>query len=219
MTTSETDVPVLEASGLSVGYNDVAVVHDVDLKVGRGELVALLGPNGAGKTTTLLALAGVLRALGGVVLWLGNPTTEPLYKRARQGLGLLTDDRGVLRSLSGGDNLRLAGVSDSSAIALFPELSAKLTLRVGDLSGGEQQMLAVAKSLGRQPALLLADEISLGLAPLIVKRIFNVIRAAVENDRVAVRYKPCRFAADPRLLFTGRKYPGVIGIQQGLGLA
>jgi ABC-type branched-subunit amino acid transport system ATPase component len=181
----ETGRYTIQGVGLSAGYGGVAVVHGIDLAVGKGELVALLGPNGAGKTTTLLTLAGAMAPLSGVIRWRDQSTHAPLHHRARDGLSLLTDDRGIFRSLSCADNLRVARVSESDALTLFPELAPKLKLKAGDLSGGEQQMLAVAKALSREPALILADELSLGLAPLIVARLLSAIREAVDTKGVS----------------------------------
>src|SRR5262249_24570472 len=133
--------------------------------------------NGAGKTTTLLALSGELPPLKGEVLLSGKPTSAPLHRRARQGMSYVTEERSVFKSLSGWDNLRCAGVPAAEALALFPELERCLDRPGGLLSGGEQQMLTVARALARKPRLLLADELSLGLAPLVVDRLLNAVRA------------------------------------------
>src|SRR6185437_7832409 len=124
----------------SAGYGGQPVVHDLDLAVEPGEVVCLLGPNGAGKTTTLLALSGVLAPLGGEVEFDGETTRAPLHKRARKGLGYVTEERSVFKGLSTRDNLRCGGVSTADALALFPELEKRLGVRGGLLSGGEQQM-------------------------------------------------------------------------------
>jgi branched-chain amino acid transport system ATP-binding protein len=170
---------VLEARGLSAGYGPRPVVHDVDLALQPGEVVGLLGANGAGKTTTLLALAGELPLHAGQVLLGGAPTTASLHRRARQGLTFVTEEKSVFMGLSARDNLRVAGVDEATALELFPELERLLPVRAGLLSGGEQQMLTLARALSRRPTVLLADELSMGLAPLIVKRLLeSVVRVA-----------------------------------------
>jgi branched-chain amino acid transport system ATP-binding protein len=148
--------------------------------------VCLLGPNGAGKTTTLLAMSGELPLLGGEVLFDGEPTTAPLYRRARAGLAYVTEERSVFKSLSGFDNLRTGGVTPEDVLALFPELERCLGTRGGLLSGGEQQMLTVGRALARKPRLLLADELSLGLAPIIVDRLLQAVRTAATERGMAV---------------------------------
>ena len=171
---------LLETKGLSAGYGGQPVVHDVDITVEEGEIVALLGANGAGKTTTLLTMAGELPPIGGEVLIDGEPTKAPLYRRARNGLGYITEERSVFMGLSARDNLRCAGVSQAKALELFPELERVMGTRGGLLSGGEQQMLTLSRALGREPRLLLADELSLGLAPIIVDRLLKAVRAAAD---------------------------------------
>jgi branched-chain amino acid transport system ATP-binding protein len=178
--------PLLEARGLAVGYNGVPVVRDVGLRVDRGEVVALLGPNGVGKTTTLLTLSGELPPITGEVIWQGLGTTAPLYKRARQGLGLVTEDRSVFMGLSTADNIHLGRIPHARALAVFPELRALLPRRAGLLSGGEQQMLAIARALARDPKLLLIDELSLGLAPMIVARLLRAVRHAASDRGIGV---------------------------------
>jgi branched-chain amino acid transport system ATP-binding protein len=178
--------PLLEARGLAAGYNGVPVVRDVDLRVDPGEVVALLGPNGVGKTTTLLTLSGELPRIAGEVTWQGLDTKAPLYKRARQGLGLVTEDRSVFMGLSAADNIHLGRIPQARALAVFPELGALLRRRAGLLSGGEQQMLAIARALARDPKLLLIDELSLGLAPLIVARLLRTVRHAASDRGLGV---------------------------------
>jgi branched-chain amino acid transport system ATP-binding protein len=173
---------ILAARGLSAGYAGQPVVHELDLEVQPGEVVCLLGPNGAGKTTTMLALSGELPALGGHVEFDGEATTAPLHKRARQGLAYVTEERSVFKGLSTRDNLRCGGVEAADALAVFPELEKRMNVRGGLLSGGEQQMLTLARALCRRPRLLLADELSLGLAPLIVDRLLQAVRAAADRD-------------------------------------
>ena len=173
--------PLIEAVGLSTGYGSVAVVRGVDLHVEPGEVVALLGANGAGKSSTLLALAGVLPVLEGEVRWRGQRTTAPLHRRARDGLAFVTEQRSVFARMSTMDNLRVGRCHVGRALELFPELEARLHIRAGLLSGGEQQMLTLARALARNPRLLLADELSLGLAPLSAARLLRAVRQAADS--------------------------------------
>jgi branched-chain amino acid transport system ATP-binding protein len=177
---------LIEARGVSAGYGRMAVVRDVDLRVDSGEVVALIGANGAGKTTTLLTLAGELTPMEGEVRFLGQPATSPMHRRCRNGLGYVTEERSVIMGMSVSDNLKLAGVSPEAACGLFPALEGILGRRAGLCSGGEQQMLSLARALGREPAVLLADELSLGLAPIIVDNLLTALRAAVDERGVGV---------------------------------
>ena len=171
-------VPLLAARGLSVGYGSTPVVSDLDFEVHAGEIVALLGRNGAGKTTTLLGLAGELRPTAGTVLWEGSPMRGPLHQRSRRGLGFVTEEKSVIFGLSVLDNLRLGRGDLDRAFTLFPELVPLRRRVAGTLSGGEQQILTFARALSRGPKVLLADELSLGLAPVIVSRLTAALRQA-----------------------------------------
>jgi branched-chain amino acid transport system ATP-binding protein len=174
---------LLELRGLTAGYGGVAAVRDLDLTVASGEVVALLGPNGAGKTTTLLAACGAVRPLAGSAAFGGSPLDRRVERNARAGLALVPDNRGVFHSLSVQENLRLAakGGAVGEVLDLFPELRDLLGRRCGLLSGGQQQMLAVAKAMLGGPRLLLVDEMSLGLAPLVVRRLLPVIRRLADH--------------------------------------
>ena len=172
---------LLEVEGLRVGYGAVAVVEDLNLRVERGQIVALLGPNGAGKTTTLLGVSGALPVQGGEVRFKGKPVKDPLHRRARNGLGLITEGRGIFKQLSTRENLRVGGVETDSVLEMFPQLEARLDVKAGLLSGGEQQMLAVGRALSRNAELLLIDELSLGLAPLIVDGLLQVLRTTADR--------------------------------------
>jgi branched-chain amino acid transport system ATP-binding protein len=169
---------LLEARSLSAGYGRLAAVSELDLSLRPGEVVALLGANGAGKTTTILTLAGELRPLGGELLWRGAPTRAPLARRTREGLGLVLEERSVFASLTVAENLNIGRGSVADALELFPELVPHLKRRAGLLSGGQQQMLAVGRALAARPAALLVDELSLGLAPVLVERLLEGVRAA-----------------------------------------
>lgn len=171
---------VLEARALSVGYGDVAVVHNLNLRVRDGEIVVLLGPNGAGKTTTMLALCGELKPTYGSVLWRESVTKAPLHKRSQNGMALITEERSVFMNLTVAENLRVGG-ADHTALERFPELQPLLKRRAGLLSGGEQQILTVARALARRPKAILADELSLGLAPLIVSRLLGELKSAARE--------------------------------------
>ncbi len=170
--------PLLEASDLVVGYGPVSVLQGVNLLVRPGEVVALLGPNGSGKTTTLLALAGELRLMSGEVKLFGRPAQPGLHRRARSGLRLITEDRSVFMGLTVYENLRLGQKNIEPCFEIFPQLRPLLRRKVGVLSGGEQQMLTLARALSSGASLLLADELSLGLAPVVVSQLLEAVKNA-----------------------------------------
>jgi branched-chain amino acid transport system ATP-binding protein len=181
-TVNGSTVPLLAAKDMVVGYGSVHVLKGFNLAVLPGEVVALLGANGAGKTTTLHALAGELPLQSGSVSLLGRTIQSPLHRRARWGLGLLTEERSVFMKLTVEQNLRLGRGSIERALEEMPELRSLLKRRGGLLSGGEQQMLSLARALAGDYKVLLIDEISLGLAPIIVQRLHRAIRkAAIER--------------------------------------
>jgi branched-chain amino acid transport system ATP-binding protein len=173
--------PLLQAVSLAAGYRSVPVVTDIDLRVHPGEVVALLGANGAGKSTTMMALAGVIKPLSGAVNWLGHSANLPLHVRARRGLAYVPEQRSTISSLTTQENLRLGRGPIERAVELFPELGPLMARRAGLLSGGEQQILTLARALAVGPRLLLADELSLGLAPLVVGRLLEAIRVAADR--------------------------------------
>ena len=172
---------VLTVRQLTTGYDDVVVLDGLDLDVAAGEVVAMLGPNGAGKTTLLRALSGQLPISKGQVVFKGEEQHRGLHHRARRGLGYIGDDKSIFPGLTTKENLKLARGDSAAVLAMFPELGSRLAIRAGLLSGGEQQMLAVGRALGRKPDLVMADELSMGLAPLIVKRILKTLRAAADS--------------------------------------
>jgi sulfate-transporting ATPase len=168
---------LLAIRGLDAGYGGVPVVHGLDLSVQAGEVVALLGPNGAGKSTTLLTIAGELTPLGGSMERLGTTNKRmPLHQLVGLGLGFVMEERCITSRLTTGENLRLGGGGIDDAVEIFPELGKLLDRPAGLLSGGEQRMLALARVMAAKPKLLLADELSLGLAPQLVERLLTALR-------------------------------------------
>ena len=172
---------LLEVRALDAGYRGQAVVRELDLEVRSGEVVCLLGANGAGKTTVLQTLAGELPALAGEVQLFGQASGAPLYRRVREGLAYITDERSLIFGLSVKDNLSLRGGSVESALQLFPDLEPLLQRRAALLSGGEQQMVTMARCLAAGPRLLIADELSMGLAPKVVDRLLLRLRDAADQ--------------------------------------
>jgi len=179
---------VLDVNGLNAGYDGSAVVRDLDLHVDAGEVVALLGPNGAGKTTTLLAVSGLAETIGGSITVLGRPgpSLKRAFRLARQGVAHVPENRGLFNQLTTRENVELgpAGKAGIPAVVeLFPELERLLDRKVGLLSGGEQQMVALGRAIAGRPKLLMIDELSFGLAPALVERLLPVVRlAATEGD-------------------------------------
>ena len=179
---------MLEVRGLKVSYGGINAVKGVDLDVAEGELVTLIGANGAGKTTTLKALAGLLRPAAGRIHYNGvDITARPAFELVRQGLALVPEGRGVFGRLTVEENLAMGAYSrrDRARITtdfdrvygLLPRLAERRRQPGGTLSGGEQQMLAIGRALMSRPRMLLLDEPSMGLAPLMVQTIFETIRA------------------------------------------
>jgi branched-chain amino acid transport system ATP-binding protein len=178
---------MLKVRGLEVAYGGIRAVKGIDLEVRGGELVALIGANGAGKTSTLKALSGLLRPAAGHIDYDGAEVTgKPAYHLVRRGLAMVPEGRGVFPRLTVAENLAMGAYirNDKTAIArdldraytLFPRLAERRLQLAGTLSGGEQQMLAMARALMCRPRLLLLDEPSMGLAPLMVQKIFETVR-------------------------------------------
>ena len=182
---------LLDITGLSTGYDGVPVVRDLDLHVDEGEVVALLGPNGAGKTTTLLTVSGVLPVIAGDIVVLGKSVkSRKAHHIARDGVAHVAEDRCLFFQLTVRENLRLGSAKGSEAttraLEYFPALEPLMDRRAGLLSGGEQQMLAMARALAGQPKLLMVDEMSLGLAPIIVERLLPVLRRIASETGAGV---------------------------------
>jgi branched-chain amino acid transport system ATP-binding protein len=173
--------PLIEAKGVDAGYAGVPAIHDLNLSVSPGEIVALLGANGAGKSTTLLTLAGELKPIRGHVYFDGVETRKPLNWRARHGMRLITEERSVIMTLSVADNLKLLHKEPDRCIELFPELKPLMKKKASLLSGGEQQILTLARAISGDGRLLLADELSLGLAPLVSDRLLIAVRKAADR--------------------------------------
>jgi len=198
MSASVHEPPVLELRGVSAGYGRIEVVHDIDLVVPAGSVVALLGPNGAGKTTTLAAIAGTIPLMQGDLLLDGRSVRGlSTYERTRRGIVLVPEGRSVFPSLSVEDNLELvvrAATNDSltrnerlsEVWEIFPRLAERREQRAGTLSGGEQQMLALSRAFLSSARVLLMDEISMGLAPVLVENLFDAVKKLRDRGRTIV---------------------------------
>ncbi|MDO8704192.1 MAG: ABC transporter ATP-binding protein [Sulfuricaulis sp.] len=182
----------LQTRDLEVVYGGIRAVKGVDLKVERGELVCLIGANGAGKTTTLKSLCGMLKPSRGEILYEGKPITgRPSHELLRLGISLVPEGRGIFGRLTVEENLMIGAYSrnDSAEIRadlerhyeLFPRLLERRVQQAGTLSGGEQQMLAIGRALMSRPRLLLLDEPSMGLAPMLVQKIFATIKRIAQE--------------------------------------
>ncbi|MDQ6746597.1 MAG: ABC transporter ATP-binding protein [Candidatus Dormibacteraeota bacterium] len=185
----EPDLPLLALSGVTAAYGKIEVLHGVDLVVNRGEVVALLGPNGAGKSTTLKVISGQMVPTGGCVhvacRHVNGVKPEEL---ARIGVCTIPEGRGIFRNLTVRENLRMATFSgaqyghvEDKAFAQFPRLKDRAGQQAGTLSGGEQQMLSMARGLVTEPGVLLLDELSMGLAPMIVGELYEIVDGIAET--------------------------------------
>jgi branched-chain amino acid transport system ATP-binding protein len=189
----EPEVPLLELRGVTAAYGRIRVLHGIDLVVPRGQVVALLGPNGAGKTTTLLVATGQHPAQAGCVHVAGRHVNGAKPDAlARLGLCTIPEGRGVFRNLTVRENLVMAsyrGIPEADvidrAVARFPRLGERIGQVAGTLSGGEQQMLAMARGLATDPGLLIIDELSMGLAPLIVAELYEIV-AGIAQEGVSI---------------------------------
>ncbi len=192
---NQTAEQLLSVENLDTGYAGVPVVRDLDIYLNAGEVVALLGPNGAGKTTTLLTVSGIIPLLGGSIKVLGeNVDSKNPHKNARLGLSHVAEDRSLFFNLTVKENLQLGLRGDKEmqeegmekALELLPALRPLMDRRSGLLSGGEQQMLAMARALVSKPKLLLVDEMSLGLAPIIVEQLLPIVRNIADETGAGV---------------------------------
>jgi len=210
---------LLEARGLHAAYGETKVLHGIDFSVEEGGVTALLGANGAGKTTTLRAICGMVRTRGDLILGGENISGVATEDIVRRGVAHVPDGRGTFMELTVEENMRLGAYvrkdreveSDFERMfGYFPRLKERLRQQAGTLSGGEQQMLAITRALLLRPRLLLLDEPSFGLAPLIVKEIFNIMRRIREDEKVSILLVEqnaslaLAFAEDAYLLETGR---------------
>ncbi len=190
-----TSTPMLQVEKLSTHYGAICAVNEVTLHVNRGEIVSLIGSNGAGKTSLLMTICGTPRASGGKVILEGQDITQlPTHEIMRKGLAISPEGRRVFPQLTVVENLKMGGFfQDKEAsekgvahvFELFPRLKDRASQRAGTMSGGEQQMLAIGRALMSEPRLLLLDEPTLGLAPLIIAQIFEIIET-IRADGVTV---------------------------------
>ncbi len=184
MTIDPTAPPILELSGVKAAYGRIEVLHGVNLAIPEGGVVALLGPNGAGKTTTIGVCSGLIEPTDGTIAVAGRRVNGINPDRlARAGLCTIPEGRGIFPNLTVSDNLQMmtftgASIADieEEAFARFPRLAERRSQMAGTMSGGEQQMLALARGLATKPAVLLLDELSMGLAPLIVEELYDIVR-------------------------------------------
>jgi branched-chain amino acid transport system ATP-binding protein len=194
---------VLELRRLSAFYGEAQVVFEADLALARGEVVALVGRNGAGKTSLLRAAMGLMPRTTGKVLLDGSDIGRmPSFRRARRGLGYVPEDRRIFTDLSVAENLRIAarpvanGFTEPDLLLLFPNLVTMIDRPAGAMSGGEQQMLAVARTLAANPRVVLLDEPSEGIAPIIVGRMRDAVRAMKQRGvAILVSEQNLRFVA------------------------
>jgi branched-chain amino acid transport system ATP-binding protein len=181
-------LPALRLSAIHAGYGRTAVLRDVSIEVPKSQVVALLGPNGAGKTTLLRAASGLLRpSSGSIVVDGADMTKAAAVKRARAGVCLIPEGRGIWRNLTVRENLRLqvppgaARADVGVAVEMFPVLGERINQTAGTLSGGQQQMVALARAYLANPAVVLLDEVSMGLAPKVVDEIFEALRKLADT--------------------------------------
>jgi branched-chain amino acid transport system ATP-binding protein len=185
--------PILELRNVRAGYGSIDVLHGVNLTIGRGEVVALLGPNGAGKSTTIKVISGLLRPSSGQLVVAGRDVTgASAGALARAGLCTIPEGRGIFPNLTVRENLLMATFSghkmsdiEDKTYARFPRLGERRAQLAGTMSGGEQQMLSLARALATDPAILLLDELSMGLAPLIVAELYAQV-ASIAAEGVSV---------------------------------
>jgi len=185
--------PLLEIQGLNAWYGESHVLHGIDMTVGEGEMITILGRNGVGKTTTLRTITGIVRSRKGTISFAGTDMMQvPLHKTAHKGIGFVPEERGIFATLTVSENLMLppvvapGGMTLDEIYELFPNLYERRTSSGTKLSGGEQQMLAIARILRTGVRLLLLDEPTEGLAPVIVQRIGEVLKTLKERGMTIV---------------------------------
>jgi branched-chain amino acid transport system ATP-binding protein len=211
------ETPILELRQLHIAYGQIKAVKGIDIRLHAGELVSLIGANGAGKTTTLNAIAGTLPIASGELLYDGaNINNLPTHQRVERGLALVPEGRGIFTRLTVEENLRMGAyirhdraqieVDMQRVFEMLPRVKERLHQVAGTLSGGEQQMLAIGRALLSKPKLLLLDEPSMGLAPLFVEKIFEVVQSIVrdgvtvllveQNANLALRFSQRAYVMD-----------------------
>ena len=211
---------LLSVSGVTAGYGQIEALHGVDLEIGEGEIVALIGANGAGKTTLMMTIFGNPRASAGAIAFAGQDITQrPTHEIARMPIAQSPEGRRIFPRMSVYENLQMGVIGHSDThfaqdiervFAIFPRLKERRDQLGGTLSGGEQQMLAIARALMSRPRLLLLDEPSLGLAPLVVKQIFGVLRELNKSEGLSVflveqnAYGALKLAHRGYVMVTGR---------------
>jgi len=211
---------LLSVSGVETFYGNIQALHGVDLEVGDGEIVTLIGANGAGKSTLLMTVCGNPQAARGQVMFDGEDITRrPTFEIIRSGVAHAPEGRRIFSRMTVLENLQMGAMTTDPALfeqnlakvyGLFPRLDERRSQRGGTLSGGEQQMLAIARALMASPRLLLLDEPSLGLAPIMVKQIFTAIRQINEEDKMTIflveqnAYHALRLAHRGYVLVNGR---------------
>jgi branched-chain amino acid transport system ATP-binding protein len=206
--------PILQLKDIEIAYGQIQAVKGINLELYSGELVCLIGANGAGKTTTLNAIAGPLPIKSGALQFEGKNITEmPTHLRLRQGIALVPEGRGIFTRLTVEENLRMGAYTrdDKDGIeadlervyTMLPRVKERLAQVAGTLSGGEQQMVAIGRALLSRPKLLLLDEPSMGLAPLVVEKIFEVVQAVVKEGMTILLVEQ---NANLALEFSGRGY-------------
>ena len=196
MHVSAPEVPLLELRGVRAAYGSIEALHGIDLRVDGGSILAILGPNGAGKTTTLKVISGAMQPTGGSVLMEGYDITGASAEQlARSGVCLIPEGRGIFPNLTVTENIlmdtfaangRTRAELEEIAYARFPRLADRRQQLAGTLSGGEQQMLALSRALTTDPAVILLDELSMGLAPIVVTELFEVVRQLAASGVTAI---------------------------------